>query len=148
MVPFLLTLWAICRHYSYTFPYWHMGFPHVRWGWGRAGLCWGDGQWGHAMPQSRHSYFSIVELMAFVTVSWGYSDVHWDWPLLSLAAAFPTSGNTEKPVNCWNGSCGDFVEKIFWNERCGTSSPPSTFQTCFSLSASPCSCHVTGKTAF
>lgn len=40
-------------------------------------------------------------------LSCGYSKVHCDWPLLSLAAAFLTSGNTEKPVNCWNGSHGD-----------------------------------------
>lgn len=38
-------------------------------------------------------------------LSCGYSEVYWDWPLLSLAAAFLTSGNTKKRCN---GSCGYF----------------------------------------
>lgn len=38
---------------------------------------------GCAVPQSRRSYVSIAELVAFVPVSWGCSDAHWGWPLLS-----------------------------------------------------------------
>ena len=41
-----------------------------------------------------------------VLLSCVHSKVCWDWCLLGLAAAFLTSGNTEKPANCCNGHAG------------------------------------------
>lgn len=81
----------------------------MRWGWGWAGLCWGHEQGLCTVPQSHNSCFSMRELLAFVTgqVWCGAVLCLWDWPLLSLPAAFPTSGNAEKPGNAGMGRVGD-----------------------------------------
>lgn len=114
VILFLLTLHTYRHYYKYKFAYLCVYLPCVRWDWSRARRHQGDRQWVCTVPKAIIPIFpsqSLQPLLLDTLCTWltcGCSKVHWDWPLFSLAAAFLTSGNTEKPAKCFNGSGGDF----------------------------------------